>query len=225
MTFLELCQALRREAGISGTGPSSVDGQSGEMLRVVEWVRAANLEIQKMPYNWDFLWGEYALTLTEPLPGVFTQEYPLADLGVKNVDPASFYAYRPSVTAERWQLRNLPHVNWRRNYNSNVLTTGKLSTFTVKPNGTLRFDPIPDELFTVAFDYFREPQSLAVNTDVPLIPEDFHNIIVQKALMEYARYENAVEVYQGANTEYTRMLDDLKRQHILDVAAYHRPIC
>ena len=46
MTYLELCQTLRREAGVSGVGPASVVDQSGEYLRLVEWIKAAWTEIQ-----------------------------------------------------------------------------------------------------------------------------------------------------------------------------------
>ena len=46
MNFLSLCQRLRSEARIPGTGPSSVTGQTGELAKIVEWITTAYEDIQ-----------------------------------------------------------------------------------------------------------------------------------------------------------------------------------
>jgi len=53
-TFLSIVQLLRQEAGIAGTGPSTVVGQTGEMKRLVDWTAAAWFEIQATHPDWRY---------------------------------------------------------------------------------------------------------------------------------------------------------------------------
>ena len=53
-TYLDLCQQLVEDAGISGTF-TSVAGQSGEFKRVVDWIARATTEVEGLWFNWDFL--------------------------------------------------------------------------------------------------------------------------------------------------------------------------
>ena len=56
-TFKELVQDLHRESGASGSTPSTVENQTGEALRMVRWIRRADLHIQKLWHDWKFLWS------------------------------------------------------------------------------------------------------------------------------------------------------------------------
>ena len=58
MNFLELCQRVRQDAGVSGEGPTAVTGQSGILSRIVSWVKQANNEIQLKNKDWRFLWAQ-----------------------------------------------------------------------------------------------------------------------------------------------------------------------
>ena len=57
MTFLELCQTVRQEVGVSGTGPSTVLSQEGQLKVIVDFVAASDFEIQVLWEDWDFLWA------------------------------------------------------------------------------------------------------------------------------------------------------------------------
>ena len=56
-TFLELTQDLHRESGAAGSAPSTVVGQTGEAQRLVKWIQRADLQIQKLWHDWEFLWS------------------------------------------------------------------------------------------------------------------------------------------------------------------------
>jgi hypothetical protein len=59
--FLELCQDLAQEAGISdGTMPTSVTSQTGEMKRVVDWIARAYRWVQRKHSNWNFLRNDFS---------------------------------------------------------------------------------------------------------------------------------------------------------------------
>ena len=55
MDFLSICQRVVLESGISDTGPSSVEGQAGDMLRFVGWVNDAWIELQSKRNQWKWL--------------------------------------------------------------------------------------------------------------------------------------------------------------------------
>ena len=65
MTFLEMCQAVVSEGGISNdVAPTTVTGQVDQLARVVNWVSRAWVEIQEKHIDWDFLRVEDVATTT-----------------------------------------------------------------------------------------------------------------------------------------------------------------
>ena len=58
-TYLELCQQLIEDAGISGT-MSTVVNQTGEFKRVTNWIKRATTEIEQKFFNWNFLHRFYS---------------------------------------------------------------------------------------------------------------------------------------------------------------------
>ena len=57
-TYLQLCQKLRQECEVGGTGPSAVTGQTGELARLVTWIADAYTELQQ-EYDWLWLRSEF----------------------------------------------------------------------------------------------------------------------------------------------------------------------
>ena len=62
--FLQLCQALVQEAGMSGSGPLTTVNQTGELGRVVNWVQRAYADILEKHDDWNFLRFTFNLPLT-----------------------------------------------------------------------------------------------------------------------------------------------------------------
>ena len=58
MTFLELCQTVRQEVGLSGTGPTTVVSQEGQLKVVVDFVIEADHQVQGLWSDWNFLWSQ-----------------------------------------------------------------------------------------------------------------------------------------------------------------------
>jgi hypothetical protein len=83
---------------------------------------------------------------------------------------------------------------------------------------------VPDDFYTITFDYYRQPVELVDNTDIPILPEPFHLVLVYKALLDYGRFENASEQYSAAQVDYAKLFDDLKARHIRDVVVWRRPL-
>jgi len=206
MTFLQLCQRLRKEAGVSGTGPSAVTGQTGEYLRLVDWITAAYEDIQNAHKTWRFLRAEFSFSTIAS-----TQEYTpaavsITDLAVWRRQDMRVY---DSESDEQF-LHYLPWSDFRVNYKfgNNRSSEGRPSVVTVKPDNSLALWQIPDDVYTIDGEYYKSADVMEANSDVPIFHERFHLAIVWRALMYYGGYEAADERYSHGQNEFRR----LKRQ-------------
>lgn len=201
-TFLALCQRLRQEVGASGTGPASVVGQAGEAKRIVDWVQKADHEIQRLWANWAFHWSVQTVTIVAS-----TKSYALA------VRPVAGTLKVSSDT-------EISLISWRefREY-SDTETAAEIQVAAVAPDGTLRVWPSPTSGDTLTFEAYSQPTKLAANTDVSVIPDRHTDVIIYRAKMYYAEYENAPEVMQTATGAYAEALNWLERDQLPDTDA------
>lgn len=183
MNFLELAVNLRLECSVSGVGPVSINDNRAQYQRLIKWVREANAEIQGKYANWRFLWrtGEYD---TEADQAFYLVGDSLTD-NINTYRPGSFKVNGETLTEKDFfdpQLELDP------------TTYGQPSVIVIQPDNSQRVWPIPDKAYTIAFEYYEQPQQLTEASDIPLIPEPWHKIIVYRAMMLYGDYENAPEV-------------------------------
>ena len=203
MDFLACCQRLRQEAGLSGTGPVSVVSQTGEMKRIVDWVAAAYEDIQELHATWRFLRDDFSFSTI-----VNNQDY--APISVGLTEHASWVKEDIRIyesVNDECQLIYLPWEIFRKTYfiGSNRSVTGRPTIVTVRPNNTLTFWQVPSAILTVNGEYYKSPDVMAANTDMPVMPSMFHMIIVWKGLMHYGAHAGADEKYAHGEKEYKRM--------------------
>ncbi len=203
MTFLQLCQALRREARISGEISTVVD-QSGIYLDVVNWVINAWLDIQREMPNWLFMHEDFSFDTIAS-----QRDYTAAGVGITDLrdwDTGSFLIYEKTIGAtDQNELLFLPYARWRAQYRSQmtVRSTDRPQLFTLLPNNSVRFEPVPDAIFTVDGEYKRSSQTFIANADTPTgFPEDFHPMIYWRALMTYGHDQNAPDALDKAEENY-----------------------
>lgn len=199
MNYLQLCQKLRQEVGGSGNGPSTVLNQSGENRLYVDWINDAWLEIQNRRRSWRFMWTQGSINLQ-----LNTQAYSLPS-DFKSVDEGSV-----KVNGHRMIERD--YAEFRDNFFSPQ--QGRPYYFCRLPNGLLKLNSVPNQSYTVTFDYFKKAQPLIENTDTPSLPDEYHLLIVYLAMKSYGGYENAMEVYQRADVKYNEMLMDVERTQL-----------
>lgn len=221
MTFLELCQRTRELAGISGTGPTAVTNQTGEYLRVVNWVRQSWIDIQNRHAHWDFLRDEFTFQTV-----VGQQAYTLAQMGatdlreVSKTDTARCYLTATGIGDEQYLV---PWWDWhvfRDTYKYGLQTNARPVVFSIEPNTkSMHLGSIPDDIYTVTGIYYKRAVSLTAASDVPALPEQYHEIIVYRALSKYAGYEAAPEVKQEALENYSQLLSDLSDDQLPKVMA------
>lgn len=208
MNYLELCKRLRSEAGIAGVGPAKVTDQSGESLRVVEWIRQAWVEIQNLHEYWKFRWAEGLFETTELSVGVFSDTYEFA--GADDFDRESMSIYKTADgSSESTPMFYFDYLDFRDRFQFAPVAEAdqdQPSFWTIKPDKKIQVYPVPDAFYTLGFDYSKTPQVLEANTDTPLCASRYHMTIIYLALLSYGRYENANEVlkFAGAQYDYAR---------------------
>lgn len=201
-TFLQLAQDLRREAGISGSGPSSVAGQSGELARVVNWVRNAWTDLQNKRQDWLFQNTSADLTLTTARTVDLSATTP-ALTDVAEWDVQSFRLSTPALSlADEQKLEFMPYKVFRDLYERGQRPTGRPIVFTVNPSGSIVFDATPDKAYRLRADYRRSTQILSADADTPRAPAEHHQVIVWYALSRYAGFEEAGSQYAIAKTNF-----------------------
>lgn len=207
MNYLQLVQALHRESGAAGNAPSAVTNQTGEALRLVNWVKSANLYVQNLWVNWKFLRETYSQALT---PSTNTLSAP-ADLGMWDTDTFRLTEVgetdSSSILAAEYEDVKGEEVDD---------TAGTPWRATVMPDGSLRFEGTPDAADTFTADYYRVPDEteLTANTDTPTIPARFHDVILGRALILYANFEGAEEIRKQGVEIYTDYLARLENSQL-----------
>lgn len=221
MNFLELAKAVRSECGISGSGPSSVLNQTGEMGRIVEWTSSAWEDIQMLRDDWWFRRKSFAPFTTVALQQAYPQGSIVPDVGGQpefgSWMTKTLRIYRTSAgVADEQRLEYWDdYDDFRDTYMYGVRSPTRPSGFAIRPNDqALLLGEVPDALgYTIYGDYIQAARRLSQNGDVPSIPREFHMLIVYRAMMKYADYEEAAAVLTRAKAKYDEMLRALvKRQ-------------
>lgn len=200
MNFLQLCQRLRQEVGGSGDGPPSVLNQQGENRLYVTWVNQEWQEIQNFRTDWNFHWAELSLPIDQGA-SVLT----LPD------DLRSLMGDTLHISGQSLQM--LPWARMRE-IRRGTLNVGRPSACSKAPNGQLYLNATADDDYVLGGEYYIKPQMLTENTDIPLLPERFHMLIVYKAMMIYAGYENAPDVFATGQMLYQQMLADMDHDEL-----------
>jgi hypothetical protein len=208
-TYLEHVQNLHTEVGAAGSAPQAVTGLSGEAQRLANWVRRADNLIQLKWVNWKFLRTEFSFATTQSVDNLSKPT------GTRYWDPKTFMMTPPGET-EKYPISVVEYDKIK----NEILDTseGYPDRIIIMPNNDLKLEPVPDGAYTVYADYYVRPTLLAASADVSAIPEEFHDIIIGRAMILYGNFENAPEIKDQGEEIYTEQLallenDQLPNQH------------
>jgi hypothetical protein len=204
MTFLELCQSVRQDCGIQGSGPVTVTGQTGLTKRIIDWVVQADLDIQNLHPDWGFMWRRFSGTLAEDETEISTAS------GIGRWDLESFVADLGTDTGFR-----MLSVSFRESfqYVSEKLPDKPYLFYVAPDNSVSALYPSDDE-YTITANYWLEPVKMTANGDVPLFAERFHRAIVERAKMFFYQDEEVPTLYQIAEKEYVSIIRSMERDYL-----------
>jgi len=216
LNYLALCDKLLKETGLSDQGVASVVTQTGLNKKSVDWINRAWTEIQNLN-DWDFSWTTGSFDTVN---------------GQQNYDPVGNLALSPALS--KWitssvritdsngtgYLTFVPWATWLRT----TFSSGKPTSFTIRPDNHLSFNTLPDAVYTIYFDYFRTPQQLSTNTDELLLAEQYHDAVLYKAILYVAAEQDAPELYQDAQAQLNIRLSSMGVSLLPTITLAERPV-
>lgn len=214
MNFLQLCQDLVKELGLAGgAGPSTVLNQRGELANVVRWIRDANLWVESEWKTWKFLHTDYSGVIQVDSRVPTAPNVPTGVL-VKKWDRDSIVINSGSLNAKPLRFEEWSTFRKLRMMGSAFLTVDEPVIFTVKPDGTLLVYPTANATYPIIGEFWRRPKALELDADVPLMPEEFHRLIMATAAIKYGNREDAPEIISGMEGEHVSLLEQLKNDQL-----------
>jgi hypothetical protein len=207
MNFLELVQRLHYEAGASGSAPSSVVGQTGLAGDLVRWVQNAYLDIQGLHNDWNFLRDEFSKSTEADKAAYSLSDLSMTDLRKWIVDDIRIY----SDVSDETQLEYLPWNEFRPSYviGSARTDSNRPNLFSIKPDKSIIFAPVPNGVFTFNGEYWKLPTELSGDDGAHLLSYN-EMAIVWRACMYYAQDDGADDLYAVAERDYNRMIRELE---------------
>jgi len=197
MDFLALVNRSMQKCGVSGD-LSSVNDAVTERKRFVDWVRQSWIEIQLDRDDFQFLRDDVSFETTSGQQGYAVE----ADIGLTDFASwvnGSFRIYLTASTRsaetflDQWVYRDFRDLYM---LGTNATATAQPNVISISPDKSLLFGLLPNDVYTVRGEYYKTPQELTLDADIPLMPTRFHMAIVWKAMMHYGVFEAATEVYQ-----------------------------
>lgn len=195
---------------MSGSGPTSVVDQTGEMRRVVNWVQSAWRYIQNKRTSWRWMKSQISeeVTTSSALDEVVIARF-------ARWVPDSFWIYETAQGENnKTPLMPLSFQDFRDMYMIGAPSPSRPVHIAVSPADSILVGPEPQAPFTVVGEYYRSPQELLANTDTPEMPERFHEAILWRALMAAARYDSASEIWADARNNFNDMMTVLERDQL-----------
>lgn len=182
MDFLTLCQRTWIACALAGDGPQSVASANVMHESVVQWVKDAWIQIQNMHADWNFL------TLREsgaPAMTIGQQEYVAGDFGMQKFSDLRHFWIQDNGVWRELRVLQEP-VDWTVYWDAGE---GAPSKILQAEDRTLWVDRIPDKAYPVRSKFMRTPQVLSADGDTPLLPEQYREAIVWKAVEFYGYYD------------------------------------
>ena len=230
-TFLQLTQDVARESGtVSGTNPATVLSQTGRLLKIVNWIDQASVALQNLHADWRWMQKTFSGDTSSGSGQYTPASWSITDLRdwlrdnrVTGYQPHTIYLTADGVAGEG-ALLEITWQQWRTTYGRGSQTNNFPSQYAISPAGEFSLGPIPDDTYTINGEYRQAAVRLTADGDTPAMPAAFHEIIVWRALMMLAEFDEAAEQRAAAIINYNALLEDLQRDQLPVVSLGGLPI-
>lgn len=210
-TYLQLCQDVVSDLGVVGGVIQSVQGNTSiELQRIVNWVARADVLVQNMWSDWNFLYYIDSIT------GNSGDDFVTPNKTFDDMDRKSLVLYpdtqSPGPSYPQW-------LDWERfqvmYQNKPKLPMQSPAAFSQDPAGKIwlshTLQPIaPATTVPMQLAYWLTPTRMVNDGDTSPIPNKFDTIIVERAKILYAQRENAPEILTGSSAEFADLLEKME---------------
>jgi len=206
MNYLELTNAVLRE--INEVEVTNIGSTRGIQTSVKDFINKAQRDIINSEVEWPFTVVSQSFSTADG-----TAEYS-RESDAKTIDFDSFTVQK-SGEAER-KLRYLSfneYLDAKNEIDTNPNTSARAAPDFVyeTPDNKIGLSPVPDDTYTVRYYYYQTSTDMSAATDNPVIPERFHDVIVNRARYYAHMLRSDVQFSQRAMRDYT---DGLSRMRV-----------
>ena len=78
----------------------------------------------------------------------------------------------------------------------------------------MRDYPTPTQAHDLTADYWVKAEHLDADSEISIIPEEYHRIILVRAKMIYAEREDAPEIMAGSSAEFHNLLTNMEADYL-----------
>lgn len=209
MDYLQLVNRCKRKCAVAGPVLTSLAGQPEEINKLADYINEAWMDLQVSREDW---WWMRASATANTVQGqavyLPTTDFGLTDFGNWDTDTFRNYVTATGLTSEI-TMEHIHYDRWRNLYQfgANRFAYTRPVDMTVTPSLAIGVGPVAAAGYTITGDYYRVPSELALVTDTPSMPAQYHMILVYRAMMYYGAAEAATEVYQEGAAEYRRFIN------------------
>lgn len=216
---------MRAAAWESGTVPdaptiATAQNRTDRVGRFAAWVRDAWFDLQRERQDWLWMRREFDAPV---IPGFAAQS--AGGMGIVRFGGWRLRADdgRTSLVLHdhiRGHRTPLPILDWPafRQVDSHPDAAHQRPQWaSVAPDGSLTLSPIPDEAYRLTGWYRLSPQTLTADTDIPEMPDEFHEAIQWRALQRMALFDEDIEMMQVYRQRAASIVIDIERSQLPQV--------
>lgn len=216
MDFQTICRELGSRCEITGYASIVPGTSTGEHGKIVNFAADAWVEIQQ-EHEWNFLKKDFSFTTVDGQEAYLSSAIQAAQAPIRFYDVDTFRVYRTSIGLSDEQfLAEWAWEAWYDTYGYASQVSGRPALFAVRPeDNAIVLGPKPDAGgYTVRGKYWRQAQRLSAAGDVPIIDDEYHMVIVYKAMISYANREAAQELKLEAAERLDAMMSIMRRRYL-----------
>lgn len=219
MDFLALCKAVASDSGlVSGFASiSTVANVTGRAAQLVGWVRDAWIDIQNERNDWIWMRRRFG-----PVPlAAGTSEYAAADLGISRLGEwlgdrptyRTFTIYNPlQGPSHETEMAQISYDRWVERWGRGAHDQQMPREWAVSPTRALLVGPTPDKPYLIRGEYRASAQVLEAGGDVPEMPEQYHRVIIPRAIKIAASSDEAWQALIDKTNQYGELRNALVRE-------------
>lgn len=189
MNRLDLVRRLIYESGASGVALGTTLNQRGDALNFVNWIDDAWLEVHAL-HNWPSTWELSQITVKAgSSTAAQSVAHPRYEKKTAKIGGVSLYY-------SAW-------ADFREDFPE--ITAGTPSAWSIRPDRSIALNAIVAADTVMTVERYRVASRPAADTDVPMLFDEHHMMIVWRALMLYGGFDEAGVVYKRGASEYALM--------------------
>lgn len=219
-TFLQLVQDLERESGTverAARLTSIAQSQTAEDRHedMVGWVVEAWRIIQLERSDWRWMRKEFDHGLV-----IHQQRYTPLELGITNfshwpvdsLKSRTFSLYDTAVRAEERPIEMMDFDSWKSRFDRGVHDAQIPERLSIDYDNRICLGPKPDKAYILRGEYYRSPQILVADADVPIMPQQHHGVIVWRAMMLLGDHDESPTAVATGQAKYSTLFRKLVDQ-------------